>query len=149
MSHRAEQIINRAAQVHAEAADVGAQVYTHRVLSLSEYQGELDAFSITWGDDQPQTENMGFIESLLTVRVIAYAVNTDEIDLRSALLAMRTRTHKYLRPTSGDITLGLAFVSDVRYGGALEPQVIKKAQFCGALESRWHVLYRMSDTNPE
>lgn len=147
--HRAEQIINRAAALHSDAADVAAQVYIHRVLSLSEYQGELDAFSITWGDDQPQTENMGFIESLVTLRCIAYAVNTDEADLRSALVAMRARTHKYLRPSSGDITLGLAFVSDVRYGGALEPQIIKRAQFCGALESRWHVLYRMSDTNPE
>jgi hypothetical protein len=153
MSHRAEQIINRAAELHTAAADVAANVFTDRVLSLAEEQDELPAFSITEGADQPQTENMGFIESLLTLRVFAFAVSVDEADLRRQLRAMRARTHRYLT-TNGtlsqvNITLGLDFVSDVRYGGALEPQVIKRAQWCGLVECPWHVLYRMNQTDPE
>lgn len=146
MSHRAEQIINRAALLHSQAADVAANVFTDRVLSLAEEQDELPAFSITEGPDVPQAENQGFIESLLTLRVLAFAVNTDEKLLRQSLRAMRARTHRYLK---ADLSLGLAFVSDVRYGGALDPQVIKTAQWCGMLECPFHVLYRMNETDPE
>lgn len=146
MSHRAEQILNRAALLHSQAADVGANVFNDRVLSLAESEDELPAFSITEGPDQPQTENQGFIESLLTIRVLAFAVNTEEKALRESLRAMRARSHRYLK---ADLSLGLSFVTDVRYGGALDPQVIKRAQWCGMLECPFHVLYRMNETNPE
>lgn len=145
MPHPVETIVERVADLFRSNGDLLGDTYVHRILSLDEDTDELPATSVTYGDDAPQTDNMAFLESLLTVRVIAFAVNVEEAPLRSALIEMRRQQHIALQ---ADHTLGLDFVSDCRYGGATDPQIILKAQFCGAYESRWHVLYRMSRTNP-
>ena len=145
MPHPVETIIEQAAALFTANTSLIGQTFTHRILSLAESQDELPASSVTYGDDVPQTDNMGFLESLLTVRTIAFAVNVDEVALRQALMEMRRQQHIALQ---ADHTLGLDFVSDCRYGGAIDPQIIVNKQFCGAYESRWYVLYRMSRTNP-
>lgn len=145
MPHPVEAIVERVAALFAANTSLLGTTFTHRILSLGEDQGELPASTVTYGDDVPQTDNMGFLESLLTVRTVAFAVNPVEVDLRQALLEMRRQQHIALQ---AEHTLGLDFVSDCRYGGASEPQIIVKKQFVGAYESRWHVLYRMSRTNP-
>ncbi len=145
MAHPVETIIEQVATLFRANTSLVGSTYVHRVLSLAEEQDELPASSVTYGDDVQQSDNMGFLESLLTVRTIAFAVNVDEAPLRQALIEMRRQQHIALQANH---TLGLDFVSDCRYGGAIDPQIIVNKQFIGAYESRWYVLYRMSRTNP-
>lgn len=146
MAHRAAQIVDQVASLMRANPDLRAQVFTHRTLSLAEDQGEMPAVCVQIGGDDPQTDNMAFIESLLTVRTIAYAMDPDESVLREKLLDLRTQIHVSLQ---ADHTLGLDFVSDCRYGGAIDPQIAAAEQLIGAYESVWRVLYRMNRTDPE
>ena len=153
MTHRAEQIVE--AMASQIAAFVGLSVnsnnvFIHRVLTLDEVADELDAIAVNYGEDVPiggeGFENLAYIDSRLSVFTVAYCKGDDEFDLRRALLNLRRQIHQALM---ADDTLGLSFVTAVRYAGASEPEIdATTGAFTGKYQSRWDVDYRMNFTDP-
>jgi len=146
MAHREEQIIERIGELLEANSDLRAQVYLHRVLSLSEYEGELPVVSVAFGRDDPLEDNFEFFDSLLTVRFVTLVAGTEEADVRRALSELRRQIHVSLQ---ADPTLGLSFVSDCRDGGADEPSIVQAEQLYGERQILWRVRYRMNRTDPE
>ncbi len=150
MSHRAIEIVDAAAAALAASATLRAVVFTHRQLTMSADEQEVPAVSVRMGSDTPISdagvENFTYIDSLLEISVEAYARDVDEVALLTQLVELRRQIHITLQ---ADITLGLPYVSDVRYGGALEPALSADAEFmAGSLSSRWLVRYRMNQADP-
>lgn len=147
--HRAEQIVDAA--VTLLDAALSAQVFKARTLSLSNEDGELPAITVNIGTDDPVSDlgadNLRFIDSLLELRLTAYAQDTSQSAVLTDLMALRVGVHKALM---ADQTLGLGFVMSTRYGGADAPEVATEgAYLAGRLDMTFRVLYRMSVTDPE
>jgi hypothetical protein len=150
MSHRALEIIDGIAASLRANASLGAVVLPHRALTMDMDEGELPAVSVYMGDDSPVTEagveNFTFIDSLLEVVVDVHDRAADEPALVAQLAELRRQVHIALQ---ADITQGLAYVSDTRYGGASRPQISTDGEFmAGSLSSRWIVRYRMNAADP-
>lgn len=152
MPHRALQIIDDLAAALAANTSLGADVFKHRRLTLNLEEGELPAVSVRMGDDDPAgpagVDNMAFIDSLLVVAVDALVQipGGDESAVIDALLELRRQIHITLQ---SDITQGLSFVSDTRYGGAAEPTISTDgSHLAGLLTSRWVIRYRMNQADP-
>jgi hypothetical protein len=149
MSHRVETIIGAVLAAVRNEAPSNISVFSHRALSLSEQQGQLPAISIEFGEDRPFDDdgasNMAFIDSLLTVNTVSIVAGTVEVEVKARLLDLRHHAHKGIM---SDRTLGLAFVADVRYQGANEPEFNTEGQgIVGSLTSSWAVHYRMNITD--
>lgn len=141
--HHAEQIVDAIAAI-LEAAAIPAGAYRE----LSYEEGELPAISVRMGPDAPdEPENIPIIDSVLTVLLVCAASGPTEASVAGKLMALRTDSHKALM---ADRQLGLAFVSDTRYGGASQPQIehdtTEKAT--GLMETTWLVPYRMNLADP-
>jgi len=150
MTHRAQQIIAATAAALAASSSLGAAVYTHRRLSLSDEDQELPAVSVNYGSDDPLSDlgvtNIAFIDSLLELAVTLVARGDSEQDVLDELLRLRAAQHVALM---ADRSLGLAFVIDTRYGGAAAPDVdVSLNRPAGALTCRWLVHYRMNLSDP-
>lgn len=149
-NHRADQIIDAAVTAIQAAVPSTIKVYAHRRLSLGEDQDELPAISVDFGGDEPLDDdgasNMAFIDSLLTVNVVAVLAAGEERDLKTDLLDMRRKIHVAMMT---DRTLGLAFVADTRYQGAEDPEFFTENEaLLGSLSTSWAVHYRMNIADP-
>lgn len=154
MTHRAEQIVDAvvdALQAATAALEIpAANVFAHRALTLAENQGELPAVTVTFEDDEPTsefgTDNIAFIDSLLTVQVKTFAVGDSEQSVKLSLMAQRRQVHVALM---ADPTLSLDFVMVPRYGGAAAPEIDASTEaVVGSLETTWRYLYRMNIADP-
>jgi hypothetical protein len=148
MTHRILQIVDRVADLHT--ADT-AKIYKNRRQSLSAREQELPATSIDIGEDSPidadGASNLSFLDSVLTLAVTHRDQSGSEEELIEALIRMRTETHVALM---ADRSLGLDFVIDTQYAGALEPELDEPNDgFAGSLTSIWRVHYRMNITDPQ
>jgi hypothetical protein len=148
MTHRAEQIIDAAV---AAIPTTAQEVFKDRRDSLSEADGELPATSVDSGEDVPIDEdgasNFAYIDSVLTVTTTAFAREATEPDLKAKLAELRTINH--IAMMANGRTLGLAFVIDCKYGGALAPELDRHGDlFAGKQTSLWRVHYRMNITDP-
>jgi len=147
VTHRAEQVIQAAASKISAQTDVGAPVYPHRVLSLSDEDQEIPAICPLQGADEPLEWNFAFIDSELELRVAAYAKKATEVELAAELARMRAAIHRALL---SDPTLGLAFVLSTTYRGASEPEKDTSGGLvAGKHEFLFAVQYRMNTTDPE
>jgi hypothetical protein len=153
MSHRAEQIVEAMQTIIAAFSGLAINpknVHIHRTLTLSEDVGELDAMTINLGDDSPVsefgTDNVAFIDSILSVPIVSYAKATTEYELRRALSRLRRQMHQALM---ADVTLGLSFMVHTMYGGAKAVEIETDGDSpVGQQESLWRVHYRMNITDP-
>jgi hypothetical protein len=148
MTHRAEQIIDAAVATIPETAQ---RVFKHRRDSLSEEEQEVPATSVDEGEDLPLDDdgasNFKLIDSQLTVETTAFAREATEEECKAKLSELRVINHMAMM--AGDRTLGLAFVIDVKYGGADAPEITRAGEvFAGKRTSRWLVHYRMSVADP-
>jgi hypothetical protein len=146
--HRAEQIIDAAV---AAIPTTAQNVYKDRKDSLSESDQELPATSVDEGEDRPLDDDganvMPFVDSLLTVETTVFAREPTEQAVKAKLAELRVINH--IAMMGNDRTLGLAFVIDVRYGGADAPEIERAGEmFVGKRTSRWAVFYRMNITDP-
>jgi hypothetical protein len=141
--HRAEQILDAVVAI-LRAASI-EEVGKHRVESYQE--GDAPAISVRFGADDPaELGSIPVIDSVLTVSLIASAKGATEADVVAALLDLRKRSHIALM---ADRTLGLSFVSDVRYRGAAAPEIDADAEnYGGRQETQWAVPYRMNLADP-
>jgi hypothetical protein len=151
MTHRAQQIADAAASLLQASVDLDAAVFTHRTLALSDEEQELPAVCVRLGSDSPMTDvgasNLKFLDSLLTVNVVAYAQANSEEEVGEELMRLRSQVHQILLANR---TLSLSFVIDTRYQGADAPDIEAiGAQVAGRLESNFAVHYRMNLTSPE
>lgn len=150
MTHRAEQIVDAAVAAIKASAPTSINVYSHRRIGLSEAANDLPAISVEFGEDRPLdpdgASNIAFIDSLLELNVIGIAAAVEEQDLKADLLALRSEIHVALM---ADRTLGLAFVADVRYGGAEAPDIDTEIDLLvGSISTQWFVHYRMNISDP-
>lgn len=145
--HRADQIVDAAVAALQANTNLKANVYPHRILSLSESDGELPAVGITYGDDSPADPQplAGLLYSALSLQVTAYAVGDDEEEVRRLLLELRAQTHVSMMTNT---RLGLSFVHHTYYGGATAPQLDRGERMAGYLISTWRVRYEMNFTDP-
>lgn len=145
--HRAEQVLDAIVGILTTAGIQG--VGKHRLLEY-ERLTELPAVSVRMGVDQPPgISNIPIIDSELLVSIVAVVSEATEAEAVTALMALRSSTHIALM---ADRTLGLAFVSDCRYAGALAPEMEtdpKAEHIAGRLETQWIVPYRMNLASPE
>lgn len=151
MSHRAQQIVDAVITALTANSSLGASVYAHRALSLSEPDQELPAVSIRYGGDSPIDEdgasNFAYLDSLLEMQAVSMVRGPDEVSVMQALLDLRRQIHITLM---ADRSLGLAFVIDTRYGGAAAPELDTATEYiAGRLEQRWLVHYRMNISDPQ
>jgi|SRR5882672_1188577 len=149
-THRVQQIMDAIVAAAVANGTFGQNVFIQRTLSLSEYDGELPALCVMYGDDDPFSElgndNMAFIDSLAAFELTPYVKADNEKALATALLEMRRQIHITLM---ADATLGLGFVFGVRYGGAEKPNISQEGgRLAGAQLNRWFVPYRMNITDP-
>lgn len=149
MSHRSLQIIDAfAAALELEG---GAEVFKHRLLSVSENDSEVPALSVCVGEDRPLDDdgvsNLAFIDSLLSVRLIGLVREDSEEAAVVSLAALRTIVHRVAM--AGGRDLGLSFVTGIFYAGAAEPQTQQGDRTCGRQEFFWNIQYRMNITDPE
>jgi len=143
MPHRAEQVIDA---VVAKLVTAGIAAEKHRILSYSPDM-ELPAISVRMGPDQPlETQNTTFIDSLLSIVITAVVSGANESEAIASLMVLRTSSHVALM---ADQTLGLAFISDTRYGGASAPELETLGEGIAARqETQWQIPYRMAIGNP-
>lgn len=148
MTHRAEQIVQRCAELVATAVAVDhVTVFTHRRLTLSADDADLPAISVDYGEDtRADTVIIGSISSELQVQFTGVVADAFEDVVRQKLMALRSSVHAALK---ADSKLGLGFVIDTYYGGANAPEVVTESeQIIGALTSTWIVYYQMNEGNP-
>lgn len=150
MPHRVQSIVDAAIVAIQARPNLGASVYRHRRVSLSAADLELPAVSVYLGEDAALSDlgvtNLAFLDSRLTLQIVALASARTEQDLIEELLRLRRELHQGLM---ADATLGLAYVSACFYQGAAAPTVsIAGEAFSGSLDTRWHVDYRTSLTDP-
>ena len=144
--HRAEQIIEALQSILRARLPSSINVYAHRMLSLGQEAGELPAVTIDFGEDvateSPGSEDLeGTIGSLLTVNITAVVQDADEQELRRRLLDIRANVHEAVKFIDD---LGLPFVTDTHYGGALPPEIgTDSDELVGELTSIWGVRYEM------
>lgn len=145
MTHRAEQIQDAIVALMPTTSSN----FKHRVLSLSQPEGDVPARSVRFGEDVPIDDdgasNFAFLDSLLAIEIDHKVLEVDEETALSALMEMRRETHIALM---ADRSLGLSFVIDTRYGGASAPARDITELCAGVLTSRWFVHYRMTITDP-
>lgn len=142
--HRAERILDSVVAILAAA---GISAGKHRVLSYDP-EMELPAVSVRMGPDAPPGEsNIPVIDSELSIVIAAIESKDTEADTVSALMTLRSSVHVALM---ADRTLGLAFVSDTRYGGAAAPELETVGnKIAGRMEMSWTIPYRMNLASPE
>lgn len=146
MTHRALQAVDAIATALAARAELGASVFKHRTLSLSDADQELPAVCVRMGEDAATNRTLESFESQLDVFVALYATATTEEALAEALMELRAQSHIAVMANQ---TLGLSFVSQVIYGGAGEPDVSTEGgRIAGLLETTWIVDYEMNVTDP-
>jgi hypothetical protein len=150
MPHRAIQILDAIDALLAANSNLGAAVFKQRAETLSYGEQELPAVAVMMGDDDPPNElgavNLTFLDSLLAVTCSAVNTAASEPELIAALLEMRRQIHITLM---ADRTLGLGFVIDVRYQGAVTPEINTAGEYMvGRVDTRWAVHYRMNTTDP-
>lgn len=145
--HRVQQIVNAAAGLIAANASLRATVEVNRVRSLADEQPDSPCVTVNYGGDVPdEAQDQRDIASAVEILLTAYAFGDSETDVLQSLLDMRTQTHVALM---ADMTLGLSFVWETRYGGAEPPQLQQAERVCGAQSSRWTVRYLMDASTPE
>lgn len=151
MAHRALQVLNQVVALHRANTSLDADVHKHRVKPIiSEGDAKKSAVIVRLGADQPidpsGEANLAFIDDTLELVVVLAVDGDDEEAVIDKLLELRTQSHITLQASQ---TLGLAFVSDCRYQGALAPDVKADAgRVTGVLETNWTVWYRMNLTDP-
>lgn len=150
MTHRAQQIVGAISAALDASASLNAQVFTNRSFSLERDAGEIPCVTVNYGADQPLdplgASNLSFLDSLIEVPIVAFAGADDELTATLALMAMRAAIHVALM---ADVTQGLSFVINTRYGGAVEPQLDSTTQqVIASLKSSWFVHYRMNVLDP-
>lgn len=150
MPHRAMQILDAVETLLTANASLGAAVHKQRAETLSQEEQEVPAVAISMGDDDPAGDlgavNLTFLDSLLSLNCTAVATAPNEPELIAALLELRRQIHVTLM---ADRSLGLGFVIDVRYQGAVAPEINTAGKYMvGRLETRWAVHYRMNTTDP-
>ena len=157
MTHRADQIIEAAAEAIDSWTPSIVRVFTHRRESLAEDHDELPAISVDFGEDEPfdaadVSDGGAFLmdgtfQSLLTLNITGAALARDEPELRRELLKLRTYVHIGIRRHP---TLSLPFVIDTHYGGANTPIVDTSGDIIvGELTAPWGVRYEMNPDSPE
>lgn len=148
MAHRVQQILDAMAAALVANTNLRATVEVNRVRSLGEDQAELPALTVNYGADSPDegAQDHRDIGSAVEIRLGAYVAGDTETDVLVDLLALRTESHKAIRVQK---TLGLAFVWEVVYAGADEPQIAQGERTFGAQTCRWTVRYVMDDDDPE
>jgi hypothetical protein len=149
--HRALEVLNAAAAVVQAQTDLGAAVFPHRILTLSEKDQELPAVCPRIGADDPLTDrgvaNLSFIDSQITITFGLYARASSEPELMAELMRLRAVVHRALM---ADQTLGLPFVMGVLYLGAAEPELDAAGSLiAGRVDASFAVEYRMNLTDPE
>lgn len=153
MSHRAQQIIDAIALSLGASTSIAlqnAKIFKHRSFSLLEASDEMPCVTVNYGPDQPLDPmgalNLSFLDSLLEVSTVGFVGANDEPTTMSALMDLRGAIHAALML---DVTQGLPFVINCRYGGATEPTLDSSTQrVLGSLKSSWFVHYRMNVSDP-
>lgn len=152
MAHRRTQIINAlVAIIRASDAEIPANnVFKNRSLSLSDPNAELPAMCVNRGEDEPLSElgndNVAFIDSLLSVTTVGYAIGGTEDEVVEALDEQARHVQAAIL---ADQSLGLSFVVGARYGGSGEPEIDTDGQHTtGKIESRWQIHYRQNIPDP-
>lgn len=146
MTHRADQIIDAVVAALEANASLGATVYPHRALSLSDDESELPAIGVTYGEDRAGEVALGgIVYSEMDVQLTAVAVGATEAAVRTALLEIRAQSHIAMMTST---SLGLSFVHGTFYGGATAPELDVGEQIIGALVSTWRVRYEMPYNDP-
>lgn len=150
MTHRALQVVDAIKASLLASSTLEASVYRNRSTPLSWEDAELPAVAVNLAEDTPVDEdgagNIAFLDSLVTVSVMAVTSATTEDELVEELSRLRAEVHMAVM---ADRTQGLAFVQATRYGGASAPEIdTAGSRYAGRQESRWVVLYRMSVTDP-
>lgn len=150
MTHRAQQIVDAMVANISASTSLNAPVFTNRSFSLQEASDEMPCVTVNYGADQPfdplGASNLSFLDSLIEVSTVAFVSANDEPAAMAALMAMRAAVHVALM---ADVTQGLAFVINTRYGGAVEPALDSTTQqVLASLKSSWFVHYRMNVLDP-
>jgi hypothetical protein len=151
MTHRAQQVVDAMkAELSANTA-ISWSVYRQRVDDLDVSEMELPAVTVDFSQDLPLSDlgasNLSFIDSLLTVEIVVVAEGgSQQQQVIDQLMEMRRQVHITLM---ADITQGLAFVINTRYGGAEAPILNNDAdRIASAIKCLWHVHYRMNIFDP-
>ncbi len=147
MTHRANQIIERVTSLHEDPARAhGWRAFAHRRISLMADQGQLPAWSIDMGPEQPVRQNTQFIDSQMLMPVSAIVVASDEQVARGLLLEMRRESHKALM---ADPALGLEFVVSTTFGGVGDVEhSVDNGEVTLVQATTWVVYYRMNIADP-
>lgn len=150
MSHRSQQIIDAMRTNIAANLAISWTIYRQRIDGIDVKEMELPAVAVMFAEDLPFSDlgasNLSFIDSLLRVTVVLVAEGASEDPILDQLLEMRRQSHISLL---ADRSQGLAFVIDTRYAGADKPIFANDAdRYSGALQTHWHVHYRMNLLDP-
>lgn len=155
MTHRAGQICDAIAALHAASSTLSVAVFQDREYSLEEGIGELPCITVNEGDDTPLSDdgndNVVFIDSQIDFELKAYACGNDEPSVKAELRRIRAESHKVMLGYLIAFTdpLGLPFVHAVRYGGASAAEMsVNSEKTCGSMSCTWRVQYRMGTTDP-
>lgn len=147
MAHRVQHILDAAAAAHIANTNLRATVEVNRTRSLGEDQDEVPALTINYGADSPDdAQDQTDIASGIEIELTAYVAGDSESDVLQALLELRTQSHISLM---ADMTLGLSFLWELRYGGADKPQVVQAERMLGAQTCRWTARYLMNSDDPQ
>jgi len=145
--HRVQQILDAAAAVCIANPNLVALTEVNRIRSLAEEEQELPALTINYGPDAPdESETFESLGSSLEMVFTAYCAGDTEQEVLTTLLQMRSQVHISLM---ADMSLGLLFLWEIRYGGADAPIVVQGERTLGALTCRWNARYQMDNGDPQ
>lgn len=144
--HRAEQIMDAVVTAVTGLTTTGANVQRGRVYPVDE--AALPALSVYMSADEPLDGEdgqsvFGYVDSELTVRVEAHVKGSANID--QTLNQIRAEVYQALL---ADYQLGLAFVQQIIWRGADEPELDAADQKVGRQAFNWAVRYRHSAGDP-
>ncbi len=143
--HRVQQILNAAGAVLGANPALGL-VEINRVRSLSEEQQEVPALTVNYGADTPdESETFESLGSAVEMLLSAYCAGDSETEVLERLLEMRAQSHLALL---ADMSLGLPFLWEIRYGGADAPLLQQGERMLGTQTSRWVARYQMDNDDP-
>jgi len=145
--HRVQQILNAAGAVLAANPSLRATVEVNRVRSLSEEQQELPALTVNYGADVPdESESFEGLGSAVEILLSAFCAGDSETEVLERLLELRSQSHLALM---ANMSLGLSFLWEIRYGGADAPVLQQGERMLGAQTSRWSARYLMDNDDPQ
>jgi hypothetical protein len=145
--HKVQQILEAAAAVCIANTNLVALVEVNRIRSLAEEEQELPALTINYGPDAPdESETFESLGSAIEIVTTAYCAGDTEQEVLASLLQMRSQVHVSLM---ADMSLGLPFLWEIRYGGADAPLVVQGERTLGSLTCRWNARYQMDNDDPQ